>query len=213
MNEPTHPQNMGPSHPGAIAPWLLITFIVVILAAGGYVGWWYWNQAKTVTPTTTTPSTSTTTSTTSTADWKTYTNTDYSFSFKYPADLVIKNETSILKSDSQIKSWLSLTKSSLSNEPMADNATDYYTIVLKIIDGDLATAEQMLGESNGVNKTIKDNQYKFYATRAISQEGNKGQSYLLEKNDKTYAWSIVTPDINTHAPILSQILPTFQFTK
>ena len=67
---------------GNVSPWLLVTLIVVILAAVGVFGWYSWNKSKTpavapaVTPT----------QTVSTADWKTYTNTKYGYLFKYPSN-------------------------------------------------------------------------------------------------------------------------------
>lgn len=79
MNQPQQPQPIGPSQPGAIAPWLLILFIIVFLAGGGYLGWYFWNQSKAKTATPTDTST-----TTSTIDWKTYKNDTYDFSVKYP---------------------------------------------------------------------------------------------------------------------------------
>lgn len=82
-----------------VAPWLLITFIAVIVIAAGYFGWYYYSQSKaktaTPTPTVTPPIASTTTptaSTVSTADWKTYTSDKYGFSLKYPAKYPVKVE-------------------------------------------------------------------------------------------------------------------------
>lgn len=75
------PQNQ----PAMVRPWLLIVFLIVILAAGGYWGWQYWTKTKTptVAPTTVT----------STTDLKTYTNSTYNFSFKYPSDWEAKEVT------------------------------------------------------------------------------------------------------------------------
>lgn len=51
MNQPQQPMpSMAPKQP-LIAPWLLVTFIIVLLAAGGYLGYYYWNQSQTKTET------------------------------------------------------------------------------------------------------------------------------------------------------------------
>ena len=85
-----------------IRPWLIISLIVVVLAAAGFFGWNYlYNNkpvvAPAVTPTVSTkvtksitPSiTPTATSSISTADWKTYTNTNYGYSIKYPSNYYV----------------------------------------------------------------------------------------------------------------------------
>ncbi len=82
-----------------IRPWLIISLIVVVLAAAGFFGWNYlYNNKPVVAPAVTptistkvtksiTPSiTPTATSSISTADWKTYTSKDLGLSFKYPTN-------------------------------------------------------------------------------------------------------------------------------
>ena len=73
--------SMAPKQP-AIAPWLLIVFIIVLLAGGGYLGWYFYSKSKTTVP-------MIATQTNETANWKTYENKDYGFSIKYPSDYTI----------------------------------------------------------------------------------------------------------------------------
>ncbi len=105
MNEPQAPTNpinqvapVPPKQP-LVSPWLLVTFIIVLLGGGGYLGWYFWNQSQskttTETPvtTTTTPTATTTTPTNNSATTKPaattasaldYTNSTYGFTVTFP---------------------------------------------------------------------------------------------------------------------------------
>jgi len=72
------PPVMGAQRPRAVRPWLLILFIIVLLAGAGFVWYFYYGPGKAA-KTTTTPAT-----TDPTASWKTYANKTYGYSIKYP---------------------------------------------------------------------------------------------------------------------------------
>ncbi len=63
MNEPQPP--MPQQKPAEVRPWLLIVFLMVLLAGGGYLGYYFWNKSKI--PTATTPTAETPPTTTPTA--------------------------------------------------------------------------------------------------------------------------------------------------
>lgn len=82
---------------GAIRPWILITLIVLIIAAVGSFVWYYLQKnnalplptttltaTPVVTPKTTPKISPTTAASISTTDWKTYENKELGFSFEYP---------------------------------------------------------------------------------------------------------------------------------
>lgn len=90
MNQPQPmAQQVAPTPPKQplVTPWLLIVFIIVLLAGGGYLGWYFYNQSKTPTttetPEVTEPTTTTPTATTATP--LTYTNSTYGFTMTFPA--------------------------------------------------------------------------------------------------------------------------------
>lgn len=80
MNQSTEVtgRTSAPNHP-AVAPWLLILFLIVLLGGGGYLGWYFWSQsqAKKVVPVPATVGT------------KTYTNNEIGFKFDYPGDWTV----------------------------------------------------------------------------------------------------------------------------
>ena len=83
------PPPMGAPRP-PVNKWLLVVFIIVVLGAGGYFGWYFWKgpgkKVATTTPTATTSTTTTSdsaTTTDETADWKTFTNSEYGFQLTF----------------------------------------------------------------------------------------------------------------------------------
>lgn len=80
----------GPEKPKAVAPWLFVVLIIVVLAGIGFFGWNYFQDKKPSTINTKVSNTKTkvTPPVISSADWKTYTNEQFGYSIKYPADWV-----------------------------------------------------------------------------------------------------------------------------
>ena len=67
-------------------PWLWITLIVVVLAAIGYFGWYFYVKSRVIIPVVPMPI--------STADWKTYENKDLGFNIKYPSSWFVREDSS-----------------------------------------------------------------------------------------------------------------------
>lgn len=95
MNEhlPQQNQQFVSEKPGAIAPWLLIVFIIVLFVGGGYIGWYFYSQSKTttstsdlvaITPVASSSVTALVAPTSATTDLI-YTNSTYGFTMTFPA--------------------------------------------------------------------------------------------------------------------------------
>jgi hypothetical protein len=192
---------------GAIRPWLLITFGVVVLIALGYIGWMYWINKNTLTPTPTT-------NTTSTADWKTYTN-NFGYSIKYPIDWTVDSKDPKAVT---LNSAESISNNSKCNGegPNCENDVTifYFNQLTDLTQGSNATnLEDYINNSTVLNESKK---ITFAGEPAV--EGTEGgisawYNIYVEKSGHIYeihfGKAATKDEIN---PIEQQILSTFQFT-
>lgn len=204
MNQP---QNIVSLKPAQIRPWLLIIFLVVLLAGGGYLGYYYWNKSKTATPTATTVSTS---------DLKTYTNNDLGFSIKYPKDLTKSIEKGANPSEPDRLLWIDFT-----------NTDQYGTSAIAI-----ETQKNVYTDiADWANRMNESEQAALYTVRDVAVSGVTGKElstvdsggairtgfikdnnlYILHLIGTVASW---TDHKNTtvFTEVYNQILSTFQFT-
>lgn len=195
--QPTAPTQ--PEKPQAVAPWLLIILIVVVLAGIGFFGWNYLQSKKveTVTPVATAPvvtpkvsvkvTPSVSPSVVSTADWKTYENKDLGFSLKYPADFLIN------ASKGEIADYLVKLNSAKTSVDIRVTGQ----IDKTISSWELSNAKISKTTIDGLNWTV------------VEDKGNNLIHYFINNGDSGY-------DIfanNGSLDILESILSTFKFTK
>jgi len=176
----------------AVAPWLWITLIIVVIAAAGYFGWQYLAQNKTQTEP---PVGTNTTATISTADWKTYNDSTYNFSFKYPGEW----EKGTTSSNENIVFIASASSALAGNDFKASVINDGIDKVKS--DRENKNTKLAYTKTTISTKTA----YKSASLRGI--EGNV-QEVLIDINPKTI---LISSEGKTIAD-LDVILDTFKFT-
>jgi len=200
----------------AVAPWLLIIFIIVLLAGGGYLGWYFYNQSKTKpvapAPTVTTPTTTPVSATaTSTANWAAYSNTKYNYSLKYPTGWYVYG----------YKTGDEATTDTANIAMKNAQSQSHY---IKVSTGNNAEMETII--TNLANKTGYQTSATTLGGQAATQyiwtEVLNGQNVSINKlvktvkGDYTYYLFGITTDYNKTATVdqgnFTQILSTFQFT-
>ena len=218
--------------PGVIRPWLLITVIVLVVAATSFFTWYYLQKNNALPlPTTSpiatpvviskvTPKVSPTT--TSMTNWKTYNNEEIGFSFKYPVDWVLdssKQDGITLNSPANV-----LLENKIKNGEMYGEG--YMEDINFSYFDDLKTSE--INNPNKYNTLIDmlNDKSTYVATPTeITLGGQKayetvvgglGAYYVIftERNDRFYKILFGNVDVkNDLSDIEKTILSTFQFNK
>lgn len=209
---------------GAIAPWLLVVFIIVLLGGGGYLVWNY-ISAKACKSCVIQPTPTALTSANETLGWQTYTNDTYGFSFKYPKTWSIKKNTTLnanpIIAFIQYPASVSIEGYPANGQAIGDitvrtnkKATDLINEELTNLnnqsDSSRMTKDQTEKTINGAPVQI----LKISNTKPLEGLPYDEVMYYFEQNSTTIKLQVIAPtDVSTKLNKTAEnIFETFQFT-